>query len=71
MKRFTKWMVWNPLAGAPRYQYSTFVDAKVEAERLAASNVGSEFFVLQVVGSAKVDKPAIFTKYEENDGIPF
>lgn len=41
------WVVWCPTRDNPMLRYVDFNDAKAEAERLAATNPGREFFVLQ------------------------
>lgn len=60
-------VVWNPAHGLPRYQHGTLAQAKAEAERLARLNPGSEFIVMQSLGSARVNDIA----WTQHDDIPF
>lgn len=50
-KRF--WMVWNPGNRAPTVKHPTLEKAKAEAQRLARTNPGQEFIVLQSLGAFK------------------
>ena len=45
-------MVWNPAAGAPRYQHATVEQARAEAERLAQQNPNQTFYVLQALSKS-------------------
>jgi hypothetical protein len=50
------WMVWCERAGAPTVKHESYAAAKAEAERLARRNEGQSFHVLEVVGSATVNR---------------
>lgn len=47
----TYWLVWNPLAGPPRFKHENEEGARREAARLASEHKGSEFIVLRTVAS--------------------
>lgn len=49
-------MVWNPQAGAPRYQHDNVNSARAEAERLAQQNPNQTFFVLQALSKSTAMK---------------
>jgi len=49
------WLVWNPNGHAPRYQHGTLDQAASEAERLARTNPGQTFIVLESVAALVVD----------------
>ena len=50
----TFYLVWNKAGGAPNRSHVTRQSADKEAKRLAATNPGKKFFVLEVVGAAHV-----------------
>ena len=49
------WVVWNPKGNAPTYQHGTLDQATSEAERLARTNPGQTFIVLESVTALVVD----------------
>ncbi|WP_370601141.1 hypothetical protein [Pseudomonas nitroreducens] len=49
------WMVWNPQAYAPTVKHPTYQAAEAEAERLARSNPGQDFYLLQATQIRRVD----------------
>lgn len=49
------WLVWNPQGYNPQHKHSTEDDAVREAERLARTNPGQTFIVLESVGALVVD----------------
>ncbi|WP_325437580.1 hypothetical protein [Pseudomonas nitroreducens] len=49
------WMVWNPEAYAPSVRHPTWKSAEAEAERLARSNPGQRFYILQATQIRRVD----------------
>lgn len=51
----TFWMIWSPSGHPPTHRHQTYESARVEAERLARSVPGSEFFILQAVGMRQMD----------------
>ena len=54
-------LVWNPEGRSPTVRHLSYSAAKTEAIRLASSMPGSRFFVLQVIGVAKVVEPVTWT----------
>ena len=55
------YMVWNPSGAQPRHQHASLELAEKEAERLAKSNPGEYFYVLQAVLKLNVPPPVIKT----------
>ena len=49
------WLVWNPQGYNPQRKHKTLDDATREAERLARTNPGKYFIVMQSVGAMVVD----------------
>lgn len=45
----TFWVVWNPMGGPPTVRHPSRTQATKEAERLAASFPGREFYVLKAL----------------------
>lgn len=45
------WFVWNPTAQIPTYRHYSLEHAKQEAKRLAMQNPGTEFIVLESIGT--------------------
>lgn len=56
------WMVWNPERSAPRHRHDYEGGARAEAERLAATNPGQEFYVLEATHRCTVPNPVICTE---------
>lgn len=63
MNRF--WMVWSPAGRTPTVQHLSEASAKNEANRLARANPGSEFHVLQSVGTAEL--PPLLPRWHEHE----
>lgn len=63
------WMVWNPQGHAPTHKHPTALAAKAEAERLARTNPGAKFIVLQALGSCSFNT-CQWTMID-HDPIPF
>lgn len=70
--------VWNPKEQKPKQQHLTLVRAIEESERLAITNPGAEFFVLEVKGISKIDPPPRIFKaatflpnINDSDDLPF
>ncbi len=62
------WLVWNPKNDrTPRFRHISEESAINEAKRL--SNMGDEFYVLQVIGKATKEKRT--GGYQIIDNIPF
>lgn len=51
------WMVWNPAASAPRHRHDTEREAIAEAERLARTHPGQEFYILEATHLRTVNEP--------------
>lgn len=49
------WLVWNPQGYNPQHKHNTEDGAVREAERLARTNPGQTFIVLESVGALVVD----------------
>lgn len=43
------WLVWNPVKMPPMHMHETYEQAVAEASRLARSQKGDQFFVLQAI----------------------
>ncbi|WP_298967708.1 DUF2188 domain-containing protein [uncultured Methylobacterium sp.] len=69
------WMVYGENKGAPTFRHATKVEAIREATRLARSNPGTAYFVLEP--TTIIDLPVVRirefngVKFVEDDGIPF
>lgn len=63
----TFWLVWSPDGHNPQHRHATDTLAKQEAERLARSNPGKEFFVLEALGSV-VKSDLVWTMAQD---LPF
>ena len=61
------WIVWCDNGGVPTVKHPTVQSARAEAERLARTNAGRHFHVLQVIGSAVYAQ----VNWEDYDPIPF
>lgn len=70
MNYATFWMVWNPDGNAPRYKHRTEEAAFAEAERLARTNKGQVFVVLESAGARLVDDMVKINMKADCD-IPF
>ncbi|BAO88942.1 DUF2188 domain-containing protein [Caballeronia cordobensis] len=67
----TFWLVWSPTGHVPpSFRHESRENAIAEAERLARSRVGAEFFVLQATDLRLVDS-MIRTSLVPLDEIPF
>jgi len=64
------WLVWNPKGHAPTYQHGTLDQATSEAERLARTNPGQTFIVLESVAALVVDNIQR-TDLRPRDELPF
>ncbi|MGE4366176.1 hypothetical protein [Thermomonas sp.] len=64
------WLVWNPRGHNPRHQHSTLDGATREAERLARTNPGEMFIVMESVGALVVDNIQRINLRPE-DQLPF
>ncbi len=53
-KKRTFWIVWNPRGHVPVRKHSTLAKASAEAARLAALKPPLHFYVLEVLGYARV-----------------
>jgi hypothetical protein len=53
------WMVHNTSGNAPTKTHSTIEEAKAEAGRLAAKNVGATFVVLEAIAYVEVALPPL------------
>jgi hypothetical protein len=70
MNKSKFWVVWQPEGGSPTFRHETEVSATREAERLAESDRGRAFYVLEAVSvSRKVS--VVTTKLEEDQELPF
>jgi hypothetical protein len=61
------WMVWNPKGGHPTKQHASQVIAEGEAQRLARSSPGNQFYVLRAVSVTRVTKVETVSLVEEGD----
>lgn len=64
------WLVWNPQRTAPTYRHQSSLEATAEAERLARTNPGETFVVLESVCARCVDYMAKIDMSPDCD-IPF
>ncbi len=64
----TFWLVWSPQGHAPTVPHATEGAAQCEAERLAASNPGKEFYTLRALELFKAFKPVQRTPLSD---VPF
>lgn len=55
MEAETFWMVWCPQGSAPTHRHSSQGSAVTEAERLARTQPGREFYVLQAIEGRCMD----------------
>jgi hypothetical protein len=72
MNEFRKfWLVWSPTGTTtPSRRHASPVEASREAERLARTAPGAEFYVLETL--TRVSKNDVtWSKATEDDGIPF
>ncbi len=58
-------LVWNPEGRSTTVRHLSRDKAKTEAIHLASSMPGSRFFVLQVIGVAKMVEPETWTPIHE------
>jgi hypothetical protein len=66
------WLVWSPQGNSPTHQHETRQLADREAERLARTNPGRYFIVLQAVSGFLVDNLYVTSYVEESaDDFPF
>ncbi len=69
------WIVWNPEGRNPSRRHDKGALAVTEAGRLARANPGQQFFVMEVMGFARVEKPSGFTymdhRFEQDVELPF
>ena len=65
------WTVWNPNHGPATFKHPSYESAIAEAERLAAIHKGEVFHVMQSMGIAQVQKPAVFVPFNTPDEVPF
>jgi transcriptional regulator with XRE-family HTH domain len=66
------WMVYGVGQRAPAFQHASLHQAETEAKRLAISNPGIKFVVLEAVEAFKAEKPRVVTiGVTELDDIPF
>lgn len=49
-------MVWSPMGGPPTKRHPSKTQARKEAERLAVSNPGQEFYILRAFESVAIKK---------------
>lgn len=64
------YVVWNPKGPhSPRERHRALSLAEAEAERLAMSNPGQDFYVLQTVSRTRVTKPVEIERFDTD--IPF
>lgn len=64
------WFVWNPDGRSPTYRHRSEESAVAEAERLARTNPGETFVVLESVCARRVDS-MLRLDMRAIDGIPF
>lgn len=65
-------MVWCEGGGAPTCRHNARDDAKREAARLALSNPGHRFYVLEALEACeKMEVAWIFACDEDDCGVPF
>lgn len=66
------WLVWSPGGDRPpRFKHSSLRSASVEADRLAAANPGSKFYVLAPVCSTVAQLMVRETFCAPFDDVPF
>ena len=63
------YLVWNPDGTNPRFRHSTKTGALIEAQRLAATSPGTDFYVLHAVSVSRVRDPV--ETIELNYSLPF
>lgn len=63
------WLVWNPDGHAPTVQHGSAEAAQREAERLARTNPGQRFYVLEPV--AMIERSDVRITRFDNSEIPF
>lgn len=65
------WFVWNENGRSPSYKHMNSVSAFNEADRLARSNPGEKFIVLQSVCAVQVNNLIRTDLRPATDDIPF
>jgi hypothetical protein len=65
------WLVWNESGYPPRYRHDTEDGAVREAERLARTNPGQSFYVLEAVAIRIVDSMQRINLRGGSDDVPF
>lgn len=64
------WMVWREGGGAPTYPHDSYKAASAEAERLARTQPGAKFTVLEAVSSHRAVSMEVIDLRPDR-GLPF
>lgn len=70
MKAKPFWYVWSPTGKVPKFRHENFCSADNEARRLASTNPGSQFVVLESKVAYSVNNLQV-TEFAEDADIPF
>jgi hypothetical protein len=65
------WVVWQPESGAPTYRHDTYERALKEAERLAETVPGREFFVMEAMSVSRKVSVITTPLTRLEDDLPF
>lgn len=65
------YLVWNPEGMNPRVRHDSFGRAAEEAKRLALSNPGKEFFVMQAHRRVTIHNPLVIEDFDTGLEVPF
>jgi len=64
------WLVWNPGGRSPYFKHDTEAGAITEAERLARTNPGETFVVVEAVTARRVDS-MLRLDFRADSDVPF
>lgn len=65
------WWVWRLNGGMPTVHHTSRAQADHEAERLARSNPGDSFYVLEAVSITRKRDVEVVALRDSEEGIPF